>query len=495
MITARAIASTAQRRPRHLALQFSERRLLLAFADTTLLVCAALAALAGWALLRRDAQFDAAFVMQHLGWVVTLPALWFGLLGMHQCYDLQIAARIGTIVRRLATVCVTFALAYAVLFFLTTAPAESTYLPVGLVADLHLLRVAPILFVLFALPLEVVWRSFYATALTGEHFRRRVLIVGAGHTAHTLIAAFHSSSNSGYEVSGCVEEDANRVGKTVEGLSVLGTPSNLLALVRQHDIDELVLAANPELSSQMFQAIMECVEQGIQITLMPLMYEQLTGRVPVEHIGRQWYLSLELSVTPPDWAYRAIQRTTDLLFALAGFGLLVVLLPLVAVANASWSPGPLLYRQTRVGRGGKFFRLVKFRTMIPHAEKNGGAVWTTENDERITRVGRWLRATRLDEVPQCLNVLKGDMSLVGPRPERPEFIEELSQKIPFYRSRLAVKPGLTGWAQVKYHYGSSVEDALVKLQYDLYYIKHQGVPLDTQVLFETIGVILGLKGR
>jgi lipopolysaccharide/colanic/teichoic acid biosynthesis glycosyltransferase len=175
--------------------------------------------------------------------------------------------------------------------------------------------------------------------------------------------------------------------------------------------------------------------------------------------------------------------------------LLALLCPIVAAANRLWSPGPLFYRQTRVGRGGKLFRVNKFRTMVPDAEKDGGAVWTTENDCRVTRIGRWLRATRLDELPQCWNVLRGEMSIVGPRPERPEFIEDLTQKIPFYRSRLAVKPGITGWAQVKYRYGASVEDALVKLQYDLFYIKHQSISLDVQVLFETIGVILGLKGR
>jgi exopolysaccharide biosynthesis polyprenyl glycosylphosphotransferase len=495
MITSRALSGAVEKKSAHVALQFSERRLLLMLVDTGLLVSAAIGALVGWAALRKDVMFGPAFLMQQIGWLIALPTFWVGLLAVHECYDLQISARIEVILRRLFSVCLTFAIAYVALFFLTSSPAETTYLPVGFVADFRLLRVAPVLFIAAALPLEIVWRGFYAALLTGEHFQRRALVIGSGHSARTLVQAFHSAVNSGYQVLGYVDEDPSQVGKAFERLNVIGSHSTLLELVSQNDIDELVLATNPELSGKMFEAIMECVQRGIQVTLMPLMYERLTGRVPVEHIGQQWYLSLELSVTPPDWAYRVIQRGADIAFGAAGVALLGLLSPFVAAANALWSPGPLFYRQTRVGRAGRLFQVIKFRTMVPDAEKNGGAVWTAENDGRVTPVGHWLRATRLDETPQCWNMLRGDMSIVGPRPERPEFIDELTEKIPFYRSRLAVKPGITGWAQVRYHYGASVEDALIKLQYDLFYIKHQSVPLDLYVLFRTVGVILGLKGR
>ena len=170
-----------------------------------------------------------------------------------------------------------------------------------------------------------------------------------------------------------------------------------------------------------------------------------------------------------------------------------MVLPFVALAIYLESPGPIFYSQGRVGRAGRTFQLIKLRSMVPDAEQDGQARWAEEKDKRVTRVGRFLRRTRLDELPQCLNVLRGEMSLIGPRPERPEFVTRLQKRIPFYRSRLAVRPGLTGWAQVNYHYGSSVEDALVKLQYDLYYIKHKSLYLDLLILLKTIGVVLSFQ--
>jgi lipopolysaccharide/colanic/teichoic acid biosynthesis glycosyltransferase len=191
----------------------------------------------------------------------------------------------------------------------------------------------------------------------------------------------------------------------------------------------------------------------------------------------------------------AVKRLFDLFASLIGLLVLGLVIPWVTLANAIWSRGPLLYWQARVGKGGKHFQLLKLRTMVPDAEQGSGAVWARENDERITPLGRFLRISRLDELPQCWNILKGEMSLVGPRPERPEFIAELAQEVPFYQARHAVRPGITGWAQVRYGYGSSVQDALVKLQYDLYYIKHQSVYLELSILVKTVAVMLGLRGR
>jgi lipopolysaccharide/colanic/teichoic acid biosynthesis glycosyltransferase len=174
------------------------------------------------------------------------------------------------------------------------------------------------------------------------------------------------------------------------------------------------------------------------------------------------------------------------------FGLIA---PVIWLANKFSSPGPLLYRQARVGEGGRPFKVVKFRSMISDAEKETGAVWAQVNDARITPVGRLMRRTRLDELPQVWNILRGDMTLIGPRPERPEFVRQLTEQVPFYRLRHAVKPGLSGWAQINYQYGASVKDAQIKLQYDLYYIKHQGPLLDITIALKSMQVILGLKGR
>jgi exopolysaccharide biosynthesis polyprenyl glycosylphosphotransferase len=245
----------------------------------------------------------------------------------------------------------------------------------------------------------------------------------------------------------------------------------------------------------MFQAIMDCHEAGLVITPMPLLYERLTGRVAVEHIGSQWYVALPFEGAESRTAFGVIKRLMDIILGGALGLLLLALLPFVALAIRLDSPGPVFYRQERLGRHGRRFRVFKFRSMRQDAERDGEARWATKGDPRVTRVGHWLRRTRLDELPQAINVLLGEMSLVGPRPERPQFVDTLQQDIPFYRTRLAIRPGLTGWAQINYGYGSTVEDALIKLQYDLFYLKHQSPWFDLTIMLRTVVVVLGLKGQ
>ena len=227
---------------------------------------------------------------------------------------------------------------------------------------------------------------------------------------------------------------------------------------------------------------------------MPAVYEEVLGRVPVEHLGQKWFLAPLWTNGNLPTVYRAAKRLMDVVLALMGLGILLALLPLIAVANRLGSRGPLFYSHERVGKGGQIFRIFKLRSMIPDAEQDGEAIWATADDPRITSVGRLLRRTRMDELPQLLNVLKGEMSIVGPRPERPQFVEDLQKQIPFYRTRLSVKPGLTGWAQIKYPYGNSVQDALAKLQYDLYYIKRRSLFLDLLIMLRTVKVILTFRG-
>lgn len=206
-------------------------------------------------------------------------------------------------------------------------------------------------------------------------------------------------------------------------------------------------------------------------------------------------MALPLQSRPTRTAEAVIKRLLDLVGSLALAVALLILLPFLALAIWIDSPGPVFYRQQRVGWRGRPFTVLKFRSMAPDAEPDGEAQWAAKDDPRVTRVGRLLRRTRLDELPQALNVLRGEMSLVGPRPERPEFVERLQQVVPFYRVRLAVKPGLTGWAQINYGYGDSVESALTKLQYDLYYLKHQSFWFDLLILARTVHVVLRMKGQ
>jgi len=214
----------------------------------------------------------------------------------------------------------------------------------------------------------------------------------------------------------------------------------------------------------------------------------------VQHVRNEWLLPVDIAGGKDSLFYRIFVKLIDYLFCLAGGAILLLLGPFIAVAIKLESRGPVIYRQVRLGQGGRRFDVIKFRSMMKDAEKAEGAQWAVEGDPRVTRVGKWLRMLRLDELPQLVNILKGDLHLVGPRPERPEFFSQLEKEIPFYGARLAVKPGLTGWAQVKYGYGGNVEETLVKLQYDLYYIKNRSPFLDLKILLKTVWIILTLRG-
>jgi sugar transferase (PEP-CTERM system associated) len=238
--------------------------------------------------------------------------------------------------------------------------------------------------------------------------------------------------------------------------------------------------------------ILGCKLSGIEIVDALSFYEQITGKLLVEKMHPSWFIFSNGSRVTP--FTRFTKRVFDLFFATVGLILIAPVIPFIALAVKLDSPGPVFFRQMRVGKGEKNFVLYKFRTMCKDAEKGTGAVWARENDPRVTRIGKFLRTTRLDEVPQLFNVLRGDMSFVGPRPERPEFVSDLKEKIPYYSNRHYVKPGATGWAQVKYPYGASVEDAEEKLCYDLYYIKNFSLVLDFMIILETVKVVVFGRG-
>ena len=280
-------------------------------------------------------------------------------------------------------------------------------------------------------------------------------------------------------------------------MPVLGGRDVLVPMASALHIDELILAITQRhaIADDLFDELLRCREMGVHVTTMSSVYENLTGRVPVQHVGRDLYLALPSGDRPSERVYTAVKRLFDVVVAAFGMIVLAVVAMFVAIGNHFNSPGPLFYQQDRVGKGGKPFLVYKFRSMIPDAEAETGAVWATTNDDRITPVGRFLRKTRLDELPQFINVLKGEMSLIGPRPERPEFVEHLAQSIPFYRARHAVRPGITGWAQVSYRYGSSDDDARIKLEYDLYYVNHMSPLLDIRIMLRTIQVMLAFKGQ
>lgn len=350
--------------------------------------------------------------------------------------------------------------------------------------------------------LMFVWRYTYAVWVMSPSLRVRCVIFGAGDIGTMLASALNlieggkqNGRRSIYEVLGYVDDDPKKQDLWMHGFRVLGTSSLLSDLARRGEIHEVLLAIRDSgrITEPAFRGLMDARETGILITPATVAFERLTGRVPADRC------SYDLHVVGPHErhatfrVYVAAKRAADIVIALVGCILTGLVAPLVFVANMVGSRGPLFFTQQRVGRGGRLFTLVKFRSMVEDAERDGWR-WASKDDPRITPVGRFLRLTRIDELPQFWNVLRGDMSIIGPRPERPEAVQLIQEQIPCYRARHAVKPGITGWAQVKYRYGSSVEDALRKLQYDLYYVKNMGIGLDVRIALRTIVVMLTMRG-
>jgi exopolysaccharide biosynthesis polyprenyl glycosylphosphotransferase len=339
----------------------------------------------------------------------------------------------------------------------------------------------------------LVWRIIYGLVFSAEELPHRTLIVGAGVTGKILAEVLDRHPD--YQAIGFIDDNPELNGSNYQNLPVLGDRHQILLEIERRAVSQVVLAITKPIDGDLLQLLILCHQRGIEVTPMPVLYEQLTGKIAVEHIGSQWYSALPLKKPAFDTFNRTAKRLLDIICGLMIAAIFAIVFPLVGIAIKLDSPGPIFYQQERVGRYGKKFTIYKFRSMISNAEGNGEATWAVKGDVRITKVGQFLRKTRLDELPQILNILRGEMSLVGPRPERPEFIDKLQQQIPFYRTRLAVKPGLTGWAQVNYGYGSTVKDALIKLQYDLYYQKYCSLWLDIQIILRTFGVVLKMEGQ
>ncbi len=297
----------------------------------------------------------------------------------------------------------------------------------------------------------------------------------------------------GHRILGFVGDDPEVVGKSLVNPTVLGMFDELPSICQRLHVDTIVVALEDGRGKLPISQLLQCRVNGVRVEESPSFYETLTGQIQVRNLRPSWLIfSPGFSKSRMLRSYKGI---SDFFLSLVG---LVILTPLLAVsALLVWleSGGPVIYRQRRVGERGRVFFIYKLRTMTNDAEKGTGAVWTSKNgDPRITKVGRFLRVTRFDELPQLINVLKGEMSFIGPRPERPEFVKVLGKIIPYYEERHSVRPGITGWAQVKYGYGSSAEEAEIKLHYDLYYIKHMNLWLDLVILLDTVKVVLFGRG-
>jgi sugar transferase (PEP-CTERM system associated) len=335
------------------------------------------------------------------------------------------------------------------------------------------------------------WRLAFNRFLRSDRLEERVLVVGTSVAARAVARQILSQRDFGYRVVGFIDNDPSRIGERIVNPGIIGIPRDIPRLVTDQRIDRIIVGLSDRRGTLPVEELLWAKLSGVAVEDATTVYERLTGKILIDDLKPSWLIFSDgFRVSR---LTRAGKRGIDLFFALLGFMLSSPAMALTAAAVWFESGRPILYRQERVGERGRIFTLYKFRSMRADAE-NGTPIWAHTNDDRVTRVGRIIRTTRLDELPQFWNVLRGDMSFVGPRPERPFFVEQLSREIPFYQQRHTVKPGLTGWAQVKYRYGASLEDAMEKLRYDLYYIKHLSIALDLTILFDTVKVILFRKG-
>jgi exopolysaccharide biosynthesis polyprenyl glycosylphosphotransferase len=472
-------------RPPSLRLRVSERKVLLLLMDVFFVNLGLVAALVVWA----DFPLSPRTLLLNSKWFATLAAEWLLCAMFFHSYDLARAASTWSSLRSSGPAALAAVAIYALTPWLTPSLGSR-----GLLATFAGLAVLSVM----------AWRAVYAELFVQPWFKQRALVVGAGWAGKTLVAALQHAPEgvpnpyrgTGFQIVGFVDDNVDYHGAYFDDVPVLGGSAALVALAQELQVDEVILAITHRqaIADELFDAVLRCRELGFRVTTMSVLYERLLGRVPVEHIGRDLHMVVRMHETAGERFYLGLKRLSDLFMAVWGLVLMGAMTPLVALGNAIGGPGPLLYRQRRVGRGGETFEMLKFRTMKPGAEDEVGAVWAGERDERVTPVGRLLRALRLDELPQCLNVLRGDMSIIGPRPERPEFVEQLAHTLPFYRARHAVRPGITGWAQIQFEYGNSVDDAKAKLEYDLYYVKNANPLLDLRIALQTIPVMVGMKG-
>ena len=413
-------------------------------------------------------------------WFYLLPLAWMLLLA--ELYDLHRAASWESTTRGVTVAALAGAAVYLLIYFVSPDPEIIN-------------RRGVAGFLILIILLTLAWRRLYIRLYQSQGFLRRVLVIGAGVNGHTLAKIYKPINPPPFTIVGFIDDDAKKLGQHCEGYHVLGDSSHLLDIVEKFNVSDLIVAITGEMLGGTFQILLDAQERGLEITRMQTVYEELLGRVPIHHLESDWVLRAFLDEARSGGFFELGKRLLDVIGAIVGIGIFLVLFPFIGLVIAIESGLPILYWQERLGRGGREFKIVKFRTMVRDAEKDGKAQMAGEKDPRVTRVGNFLRITRLDEWPQFLNVLHGEMSLVGPRAERAEWVATFQEEIPFYRARLLVKPGITGWAQINYGYAANVEDTSVKLEYDLYYIKHRSVWTDMGIIVRTFSTMLERKGR
>lgn len=466
------------RKERRIQLRTAERRMLLIVGDFIIAIIATMVALALWSELDYLALSEE-FVRARATWFVLLPIIWLFL--MINLYDLRRAASWSETLRGVLVAAGIGTMMYLSVYFFRT---EAGSLP----------RRGPLYFLIVVVVTTLAWRWIYVKVFTSLQFLRRVLIVGAGTSGSALVELLQGLESSPFYIVGLIDDDVEKQGKEIHGIKVLGGSAQLEQIIIEGEVSDIIVAILGPMNGEMFQALLDAQERWVEIIRMPVLYEELLGRVPIHHLESDWLLRSFVDEVRVSGLYLVGKRFIDILGGLVGTLILLLILPLVSIAILVESGRPIIFTQTRLGKGGKPYELIKFRTMGQDAEPDGIAQWAFRGDPRMTKVGLILRKLHVDEFPQFINVFLGNMSLVGPRPERPELVEQLEKEIPFYRARLLVKPGIGGWAQVNFGKGGSIEGSAEKLEFDLYYIKHRSMMLDLWVIFRSIGTAIVFQG-
>lgn len=461
----------------HFRLRPGERRTLLLAGDMLMAISSLILALYFWGSAD-PLHFSIEFMRRVPMWFYILPFFWVGLLV--ELYDENRSSSFPITLRGISNAAIVGLIVYMIVYF-----GSDAKLPRRGVAG----------FVVAASILTILWRSSYIRVFTAPQFIHRVLIVGGGETGKIMVRLIKSIWPPPFFLIGIIDDDPQKIGTVIEGYPVLGGSDKLLDIISQQNISHLIVAISGQMLGQMFQALLDAQECGIEITRMPVAYEDILGRVPIRYLEADWILRSFVDLARVNHIYEVFKRVFDIIGGFIGVGFMLITSPLITSAILLDSGFPIIYSQIRSGRGGQPYKIYKYRTMNQNAEPNGQPLWAEESDPRATRVGRVLRKTHLDEIPQFINVLRGEMSLIGPRAERPELVAWFQQHVPFYRARLMVKPGITGWAQINQNYASTIDETIVKLEYDLYYIQRRNLWLDLVIMLRTPATILGLRGR
>lgn len=457
----------------------NERRFILLLGDILSAGIAMIIALYFWAMKDQWMDFTWQFMKERPpDWYYFIPFVWIVL--MLELYDIRRASRRADTIKGIILTASISTILYLLVFFIS----EPNSLPRRGVAG----------FIVAASILTLFWRLLYIRIFTAPVFLRRILLIGAGRSGSTLAEMILKMIPVPFSLVGFIDDDPKKNKKKISGLPVLGTSKDLIKIIEKEQVSDLIFSISGDMLPSMNSAILAAEERGIEVTTMPVVYEELFGRVPITLLDDDWVLRSFVDRAHASGSYELFKRLIDILVSIIGLLILIPLYPFIALLIMLDDGFPIIFQQVRVGKNGKQFKLLKFRSMHRDAEEDGIARFAVENDERVTRVGKFLRKSHLDELPQFINVLRGEISMVGPRAERPELIAKLEKEVPFYRARLFVKPGATGWAQINYRYASNVEETAVKLEHDLYYIMHRSILLDLMIMIRTIGAFVGFHG-